>query len=172
MPEGCGMFQYCLNYRFKCCLAFKKIHCVLQKKQTTKIFLIFTFRSCYCWLVLCLFLFLCCWVYWPDCDVEYVAADRRRNGHVAESLPRHNDGSDQVGNGGPRRQEGQPHHLGGYGRRFAHHRRPPYHQIGERRYPQNAAEEGHRKKLLTLKKNQEKNTKTLWKRKQKKKSKT
>ena len=47
----------------------------------------------------------------PDCDVEDVASDRGGDCHVTEALPGDDDGGDQVGDGGARGEEGQPHHL-------------------------------------------------------------
>lgn len=49
--------------------------------------------------------------YWPTGDVEEVTAHRGGDGHVPKALPGHDDGGDEVRDGGAGCQDGQPHHL-------------------------------------------------------------
>ena len=56
----------------------------------------------------------------PYGDVEDVAADRAGHGHVAQALPGHDDAGDEVGDGRPRGQDGQPHDLLRDAHRLAH----------------------------------------------------
>lgn len=45
----------------------------------------------------------------PYSDVEDVAAHRAGHGHVSQTFPGHDHAGDQVGDGRPRREDGQAH---------------------------------------------------------------
>ena len=47
----------------------------------------------------------------PDGDVEDVGAHGAGDGHVSQPLAGHDDAGDEVGDGRPSRQDGQPHDL-------------------------------------------------------------
>ena len=85
----------------------------------------------------------------PDSHIEDVAAHRRRDGHVPEPLPGHDDAGDEVRDGGAGCQEGEAHHLGRDADGVAGDGCPPDHQVGEGGYPQYAAQECYREKLAS-----------------------
>jgi len=83
----------------------------------------------------------------PNGDIKYVASDRGGDRHVPEALPCYDDGGDEVGDGGARRQEGQPHHLGRDADGLACDGGPPDHQVGVQGDPDDASEEGYGEEL-------------------------
>lgn len=85
----------------------------------------------------------------PDGNIEDVTADGGRDRHVAETLPGHDHGGDEVGYGGAGGEESEAHHLGRDVHRLAHHVGPPHHQVGVRRDPDDTPQERYGEELLT-----------------------
>lgn len=77
----------------------------------------------------------------PNGHIEDVTADGTRDGHIAESLSRHDDTGDEIRYTGAGREECQAHHFGRYGHCIAGDIRPPNHQVRVSRDPDDRANE-------------------------------